>query len=56
MDFCCKFCLDIESDVAMRSFCFLTSIELIGIANCSLLDLHSNDLSSLKISVLKNKL
>ena len=33
----------------MRSFCLLTSVELIFIANCSLLHLHSNDINSLRV-------
>ena len=37
----------------MRNFCLLTSIELVLIPNCSLLNLHSNDINSLKSSFLK---
>ena len=36
----------------MRSFCLLASMELILIPNCSLLYLHSNDMNSLKSSLL----
>ena len=32
----------------MRSFCLLTSLELVLVANCSLLYLHSNEMNSVK--------
>ena len=38
----------------MRSFCLLASMELILGPNCSLLNLHSNDMNSLKSLSLKN--
>ena len=44
----------VESDIVMRSFCLLASMELILIPNCSLLYLHSNDMNSLKSLFLKN--
>ena len=39
----------------MHSFCLLTSMELIIIANCSILYLHSNDTNNLKSLFLKKK-
>ena len=36
------------ADVEMRSFCLLTSMELILIPISSLLQLYSNDMNSLK--------
>ena len=44
---CCK------QNMVMRSFCLLTSMELILIPNCSLLHLHSNDTKSLRNYSLK---
>ena len=40
----------------MRSFCLLTSMELILIPNCSLLYLHSNDMNSFEKFILEKRL
>ena len=40
--------------VEMCSFCYLTSMELILITNCSLLYLHSNDMKFEKFILEKN--
>ena len=43
-----SFVVDLERRIlVMHSFCWLTSMELILIPNCSLLYLHSNDVNSL---------
>ena len=52
--FAASFVVDM-SDIEMHSFCLLTSMEPIHIANCSLLYLHSNDMNSLKSLFLKKK-
>ena len=46
----------VESDIAaMHSFCWLASMELILIPNCSLLYLHSNDIEQFEKFILKKK-